>query len=228
MKALLNLLIPPVCLACHDRLTDPAAILCNSCHSQVVLLTGKLCPKCGSLLNSIFCDTCSEHDFAFEHNYSVFQYGEVVQQLVHSLKYDEYKSAADYLINGMQDSCRERDEYRAYDAVIPVPLHPVRKRERGYNQSEILARALASSLGIKYSNPLKRRYYTKSQTLLSKTQRIHNLNGAFALKFNKKVEGKAFILVDDVFTTGSTVNEISKLLLSKGARKVAVITAARA
>jgi len=115
-----------------------------------------------------------------------------------------------------------------FDCVCAVPLHRVRKRERGYNQSELLARKLASELGLPFVQPIYRRVYTRSQTNLSRQARLQNLAGAFALRKRSDIAGKRVILVDDVFTTGSTVNEAAQTLKDAGAAKVAVLTAARA
>lgn len=149
-----------------------------------------------------------------------------MQALIHELKYKGFRSPGEFLAEGMQAYAKGNKEYRDYDLVMAVPLHRVRKRERGYNQSELLARKLAKSLEIPYSEPVRRRCYTQSQTLLSAEQRKDNLRDAFRVR--KSIRGKKIILVDDVFTTGSTVNEISKTLRAAGVAKIAVLTASRA
>jgi len=115
-----------------------------------------------------------------------------------------------------------------FDLVTAVPLHRVRERERGYNQSELLGRALAFELGIPFAQPVLRHQNTRSQTNLSRQARLDNLSGAFALRRNADVAGKRIIVVDDVFTTGTTVNEVSHVLKAGGASRVAVLTATRA
>ncbi|HOH47242.1 MAG TPA: ComF family protein [Candidatus Cloacimonadota bacterium] len=228
MKALLDLLYPPTCLVCRKRLEQAEDRLCPDCRSQISRPEGEHCRKCGSPVKGSYCEACADFHYSFKLCRSAYQYGDVVKQLVHALKYEELLGAGDILAEGMQEYCSTHKSFEDYDAVIPVPLHRVRKRERGYNQSEHLARKLASRLGIPCSNAVTRPHYTSSQTRLGRTERSKNLSGAFRVRNPKSIRDKKIILVDDVFTTGSTVNEISKLLLDNGAKQVAVMTAARA
>ena len=174
------------------------------------------------------CQSCADHDYIFDFSRSVFQYGDVIQALIHELKYNGFKSPAYYLAASMQAYTQDHPDYKDYDMVMAVPLHPVRKRERGYNQSELMARKLAKSLDIPYQEPVQRRYYTKSQTMLSADERKSNLRDAFRARSPKRLAAKKIILIDDVFTTGSTVNEIAKTLRAAGVAKIAVLTASRA
>lgn len=202
--------------------------MCKECRATLSRCEGDICSKCGSPIRRSYCEACAEFHYSFKLSRSAFHYGDAVKQLVHSLKYEELLGAGDVLAEGMTDYCSDNKSFTGFDTVIPVPLHRVRKRERGYNQSEYLARKLASSLGIPCSTTVTRQHYTTSQTRLGKAQRTKNLSGAFRVKSLKAIRDKKIILVDDVFTTGSTVNEISKLLLDRGAKEVAVMTAARA
>ncbi len=222
----LDLLFPPVCLVCHRRISKAKDVLCPDCRDRTAVITDDYCTKCGTPLKESFCQSCAEHDYVFSFSRSVYQYGDVIQALIHELKYQGFNSPAKFLAEGMQSYTKDNHEYAGYDLVMSVPLHRVRKRERGYNQSELIARKLARSLDIPYSEPVQRKYYTQSQTLLSSEERKHNLKDAFRAR--KNLQGKKIILVDDVFTTGSTVNEISKTLREAGASKIAVITASRA
>lgn len=113
------------------------------------------------------------------------------------------------------------------DAFIPVPLHHVRFREREFNQAEELTRLLSKQSGIPMWNALKRIRYTTTQTKLDRSERMENLRGAFRVRHTHRVKGRHPILVDDVFTTGSTVEECSRVLLRAGAASVRVITVAR-
>lgn len=228
MKALLDLFYPPACLVCHKRIDKAEEQLCAECRSSLSRPDGALCKKCGSPITGSYCEACAEFKYAFKLCRSAFRYGEVVRRLVHSLKYEEELGAANVLAAGMKDYCTDNQIFTDYDTVIPVPLHKVRKRERDYNQSELLARKLAKGLGITCSNAVARKHYTASQTRLGRHARSKNLSGAFRVKHPKSIRDKKIILVDDVFTTGSTVNEISKLLMDRGAKQVAVLTAARA
>jgi ComF family protein len=113
--------------------------------------------------------------------------------------------------------------------IIPVPLHTLRRAERGYNQSYYIAKGLKSVLKIEIlENLLKRRRFTDSQTHLSITERSENVKDAFVLKKNKKISGKNILLLDDVITTGATISECGKLLISGGAVKVFAVSVALA
>jgi len=128
----------------------------------------------------------------------------------------------------MYRAYQEEDALHNCDVITPVPLYFTRKKERGYNQSELLARCLSKKSAIPYCRLLKRTRHTASQTLLSKSEREHNLDGAFAIRRNKSVHGMHILLIDDVFTTGTTANQIAILLKEQGAKSVNIFTAARA
>ena len=116
-----------------------------------------------------------------------------------------------------------------YSLIVPVPLHPKRLRERGFNQALILAREVSKrfSLPLEFL-ALERHKLTEPQVNLSKEQRLENVRGAFAVRKNKRIEGQRVILVDDVYTTGSTIKECAGTLMRSGAADVAVLTLARA
>jgi ComF family protein len=111
--------------------------------------------------------------------------------------------------------------------LVPVPLHPARLRERRFNQSDALAEWVARRLDLKVERPLRRQRHTITQTHFDRKQRMRNLRGAFALRHNAGVKDKSFLLVDDVLTTGSTLDECARVLLAGGARSVRAITVAR-
>jgi len=228
LMAGINLLIPPVCLGCHESLLDAESILCPSCQARIKLISPNGCPKCGLAMEDGVCPACSEFKYDFDRSHSVFYYESPLTDLIHNLKYREHTRGAGFLASGMAAFVNNDAHYKQSDYITAVPLHAVRKRERGYNQSELIARRIAKLTGIKYIKAVKRRRYTASQTMLHKDQRLHNLQGAFRAYPNKSLNGKQIILVDDVFTTGSTLNEISKSLHQAGAAKVLGLTACRA
>ncbi len=223
-----KLLFPPLCLACGGRMDSAAQVLCDTCRDRLVPIVEKYCLKCGAPLQGYHCEACSHLEFVFDFARSVFIYQSPAQELVHSLKYDSLTSPAAFFSKALLDIPAANRFGEGFDCVCAVPLHRVRKRERGYNQSELLARKLASELGLPFVQPIYRRVYTRSQTNLSRQARLQNLAGAFALSKRSDIAGKRVILVDDVFTTGSTVNEAAQTLKDAGAAKVAVLTAARA
>lgn len=223
-----KLLFPPACLACNQRTDSAAELLCADCCSKLMPVSGKYCPHCGSPLQDYRCDACSHTNFSFDFARSAFVYDSPVKELVHRLKYESLRAPADFFARSLLNIPAAARLTGSFDLVMAVPLHHVRQRERGYNQSELIARRLASGLRIPFRKPVYRRSNTVSQTNLSREARISNLKGAFALHRKANIAGKRVILVDDVFTTGTTVNEISKLLKTAGVARVAVLTAARA
>lgn len=227
MKAIFDLILPPVCLVCHSRI-EKSGVLCESCRDSLALVESGYCRKCGSPIKDEICETCAGTKLRFDFSRSVLQYGDVAQGLIHAMKYRGSRRSAHQLAGYMRDYLKGNKEYRDYDYVTAVPLHRVRRRERGYNQSELLAREVASELAIPYIDAVKRRYYTLSQTNLNREQRKVNLKGAFRVSRSGKISGKRIILIDDVFTTGTTVSEIAGTLHTGGAKQVAVLTACRA
>lgn len=146
-----------------------------------------------------------------------FEKGKVLQQLAHSLKYEEITVFGFEL--GVQLS--EQLGSRKIDAVIPVPLNRRKERERGYNQSDYIAQGVASVLRIPVLNSVVRRVkYTVTQTRLNAEQRKENMSDAFEIAQEELVKGKRILLVDDVITTGSTIQEVAKVLRHAGAASV--------
>lgn len=228
LRQTLNLFLPPVCSACQARLEDSGSCLCPACAANATLLGTGICARCGSPVANEHCDACEHIEFDFELSRNAFSYQEPVISLIHNLKYRGFTQCAAFLAAGMAKVIQENPLYSACDYISAVPLYAVRRRERGYNQSEIIAKYLAKYTGIRYLKSLKRQRYTKSQTKLHRSERLQNLQGAFKAVNRAKIQGKSLILVDDVFTTGSTLNESSKALHAAGALHIYGLTAARA
>jgi competence protein ComFC len=145
----------------------------------------------------------------------------IVRDLIHRFKYggEVWVGAllADFLTQGLRDP---RLKGRSFDAVVPVPLHPLRRREREFNQAEVLSRELARKNNLAFCEALERLRYTVTQTHFDRRRRMQNLRDAFGLRRNVPVQGKDLLLVDDVLTTGSTLDECARVLLAAGARSV--------
>jgi len=156
-----------------------------------------------------------------------------IQQIIHHFKYRGMKKLGIYLgeLIGKELIDNTNDTVKTFDVIIPVPLYKTKERERGYNQAEYLCRGINNRLQIEYiKNLVKRTRHTKSQTKLSQSERIENVKDAFEINKNYKgkISGKRIILVDDVVTTGSTLNEIIKELRTEEVSQIFVITAAMA
>ena len=152
----------------------------------------------------------------------------IVRDLILRFKYQRQhhlrRPLAGWLAETLED---ERIRRQPVDALIPVPLHPRRERERGFNQAAALAALLARPAGLRVVAALRRVRWTETQTRFERSERLENLRDAFAVRARHPVRGAHVVLVDDVFTTGSTVDECARTLRAAGAASVRVITVAR-
>lgn len=159
---------------------------------------------------------------------SPFRHEGAARELVQALKYRGRTAAAAFLSQGMLSAIQKRCDLGPWDAVLPIPLHPTRLRERGFNQAQMLAKSVAAGLGIPCRTDfLVRVRATRPQTELPREERAANLWQAFALADGLKNLPSRILLVDDVFTTGSTAGSCARLLKRAGAGRVDVLTATR-
>lgn len=237
LNALLNLLLPPTCLLCGND--SKKGQFCQVCMDKVKLITGPICTCCGKPFISQECEDhlCGEciknsEKVYFSKARSICIYKGILHDAIHQFKYSGKTSMAKPLIeiisiarnvNGMSWL---RDS--GHDLIVPVPLHKTKLKERGFNQSLLLAKGFAGmfNLPIDYIN-LKRIRATHPQVSLKGKDRINNVSGAFAVIEKSVFKDKDVLLVDDVYTTGATVRECSKILKMAGARSIDVVTLAR-
>ena len=159
---------------------------------------------------------------------AVVSYETIILNAIHQFKYGNNISVGSMLASFMADFSFPGVGFIGYSLIIPVPLHIKRLRQRGFNQSLILAQSLAKKWQIPVNfSLLKRHKFTLTQTGLNKDERKQNIKGAFEVNNKKIISGKNIILVDDVYTTGATINECAKTLIKAGAQKVTVLTLAR-
>lgn len=232
-KALINLIYPLRCQVCKVEL-DPEneRYLCEACLEKIRRNPPPYCEKCGRSLpggkgNSI-CGECLKTDYHFNRAGAPCLYEGVIKDCIHLLKYGKKLCLIGPLSQLMVDFVKTYLDPGSIDLVVPIPLHSVKLREREFNQAELLARRIKTSLGIPLiSNNLRRVKLRPPQTTLSRKERLANLEGAFKVKKPGQFRGTSILLIDDVFTTGATANESSKVLLEAGAKKVRVLTLAR-
>lgn len=179
-------------------------------------------------MDSFVCGNCQGRRFYFECAVAVMRSRGVMRDLIHRLKYNQELWLAglmgEILEVGLEDLRMVGVDFAA---IVPVPLHRLRKREREFNQAEVVARELGSRTGKVVWDVLCRERYTVTQTHFDRQQRMQNLRDAFSLRQNTDVEGKDLLLVDDVLTTGSTLDECARVLLEGGANSVRALTVAR-
>ena len=232
-RGLLDLIYPGGCRTCGDPLQGGDAF-CDPCRDAIPALAAPHCETCGEMFDGAIdgtfdCANCRGQSFRFEFARPGVPRSEAAMELIHDLKYRRQLHLAREtarLARRAFDDPRLKVALDARWPLVPVPLHRRRLRWRQFNQAAEIARPLGKSLGLEVRPLLKRVRSTPTQTRLSRRQRQENLKGAF--KATRDVEGlDGVILVDDVFTTGSTVNECSRVLVRAGVQKVVVVTAMR-
>ncbi len=235
IRRLSHLVLPVECAACGAGLTDdPVPFFCRQCWNSIKPLAGPACPRCGrpfassvTLLHSPshLCHACRLRRPAFTSAWSLYPYQPPLQDAIRLFKYHGKVALADALGDLMRAALPRPP---AVDLMMPIPLHPSRLREREFNQSLLLADRLSRWLRVPLSyDNLVRLRQTEPQTELSRAARLKNLRRAFAVLRPSAVEGKRIFLVDDVMTTGTTVNECAKALRKAGTADVYVGTLAR-
>lgn len=231
--AAMDLLFPPACASCGMRFRPGGThALCPDCRDRIRFLREPLCPVCGIEQQRAdedlghICGACLSRPPAYDLARSLVRYETVVRRLIHRLKY-----GGDTVVAGALKEIAENGDLSAFDdcqLILPVPLHLQRLRVRGLNQAGVLARLLFSGWERKICpDGLIRTRNTVPQTELRGADRRKNLKEAFQVNGSLPVAGAIVCLVDDVFTTGTTLEECSRVLKSHGARKVKAITLAR-
>jgi ComF family protein len=222
IDAILNLLFPQSCVLCGNQVFERQwSAACPECWLKLEPLPRPFCAQCGMPAPAIEtrCGPCRRGDHAFDLARSLFLFNDPMRGIIHHLKYSARVSLAKPL-GGPLRACLAGEGFEA-KLVIPVPLHRSRVRQRGFNQAELLARQLGLPVNQRI---LRRRKNTPSQTGLSRSQRVLNLSAAFEVR---SVPPQTVLVVDDVYTTGSTLHEIAKTLKRAGAQRVEVLTVAR-
>ena len=211
-RLLLDFSFPPQCALCKGELDTCFSPVCEKCYDSLVLLPHQ------RLFDPVY-------EGAFSAAYAVWTFSDPFQELVHLLKYGNRPVVGTALAKRMA-AMLIKDAWANIDGLVPVPLHSTRKRERGYNQSEVIGKELSRRLGIPLETGLlKWIRQTATQTKLNRAARAKNLLGAFQVC--RCVAGRRLLLLDDVFTTGSTVDKCANMLMEAGAGEVRVLTAAR-
>lgn len=232
-SAALDLLLPPQCLSCREVVAE-VGTLCGACFAKVRFLAPPHCAACGLPFEfdpggaDALCATCIRNRPAYERARAVFRYDESSRALVLAFKHGDRIDAAPAYGRWLARAGGELVE--AAELIAPVPLHWTRLFQRRYNQSALLAHALARTAGRPVvPDLLRRRRRTPSQGGLDRAERIRNVRGAFDLRpaSRARVEGLRILLVDDVLTTGATVEACTTALLKAGAAAVDVLTLAR-
>ncbi len=229
-----GLFYPEICEICgKEPATPKSGFVCVHCWRQVQFIRPPFCGRCGlpfqgEITSAFQCANCRELDLHFSSARSAVVAKTVVLEAIHRYKYQRHlwfeAFLADLLLREALPVLRERK----WDLIVPVPLYPVKEREREFNQAARLAGHLSGASKIPLNAQILRRVApTMTQTRLSREQRVANMRAAFAGRPGIKLDGEKIILVDDVFTTGATTNACARVLRSAGAGDICVWTVAR-
>ncbi len=220
--AVLDLIYPRLCLVCGAPLRPDAVAVCGSCHERWTKLVGDRALE--AELESRFVGQAPVGRVTALYR---FDRGGQVQRLLHGIKYGGRTALARDLGRRLGAALLGDAELAGLSAVVPVPLHPAKRIERGFNQSEQLALGLAPALGVPVADLIRRTRHTPSQTGLDIDGRRRNLADAFALAVPPEtVRDRSLLLVDDVLTTGATLAACARILFAAGAESVAIATVA--
>ena len=210
---ILDLIYPPVCGICGK------------------LNQNYLCKKCQKVLENqskFVIDENQDFNQNFNKHLYIFKYEGIIRRMILNYKFNEKSYLYITFVNFLLKNEKFFKILKSYDTIIPVPISSERKNERGYNQSELLAKELAKKLNIEcVKNCLIKNKNIIEQSKLTKVERQKNIQGVYILKNKEKLINKNLLLIDDIFTTGSTVNECCKILKQANPRKIDVLTIAK-
>ena len=234
-SVIVDLCLPRSCAGCRQIDTRPQSSWCLGCWEKVPWVISPLCPRCGRPFTDSpdspdhLCGECIEPIFHFDTARSAVLHEGIIRTRIHQFKFGGQIEWAPSLVELLEIA------YAGWglpdpDLIVPVPLHLKRLKERGFNQSGLLAGEFARKLRVPVSfDAIIRKNRTQPQTRLSRRERLRNVKGAFELAGAQKVRGRRIFLIDDVFTTGTTLSECARVLKSKrGASEVHAVTVTRA
>lgn len=234
-QSFIRLVYPASCPVCKIPLLLYEAYLCSSCVLKIKAVNHRNCVKCARALppygpSRNVCATCLNHRPFYRRGYAILKYESPVKTIFHEIKFQNKPWLLKVFASLVQEFTVSHPAFTAYDVMIPIPLDGQKVRERGFNQAEMIARMVQRSVPenkIEIRNLIQKRKKTLPQSQLKRHDRLKNLNGAFSIKNPHEIKGKHVLLIDDIFTTGSTINECAKLLKENGAECVDFFTLAR-
>ena len=234
VNAALALVYPEVCQLCGKARATPAqGFVCADCQAQARFIEPPFCERCGrpyqgSVTGPFECADCLEAGWAFRTARSAVVARDSVLEVIHRYKYGRALWFEPFLAGLLISRAAPALAGQSWDALVPVPLHPTRQRQREFNQAERLANRLSQATRIPVNRRLLRRAVpTRTQALLTRRERLANVRTAFALRHGARLEGRSLVLVDDVMTTGATTGACAAVLRAAGAAEVCVWTVAR-
>lgn len=234
VEEFLSTLFPPPCPLCRTVIVEDNDGFCPACLESFETILEPICSSCGYPLQGTtgaertLCPTCLLRDTLFLKVRSVALYSANVRKAILRLKYGREAPMGRSLGILLREQHSRFFPAGDFDRILPVPLHPKRLREREFNQCVLLARPLAVHLGIPLDlDSVERIRHTMPQSGSTEAERRKNLKGSFHIRKPERIKGRSLLLLDDVYTTGATLEELARSLLSAGACRVAALTVAR-
>ncbi len=220
LRPITEFIYPPTCFVCEVLMENSESRMCSECWSSI-----KPVNDGDQLFREMHSRLTGEPASHISNLISLYHFEKegTLQSIIHQLKYEGMTSLGVELGRMLGEKLRFESDVESIRGIIPVPLHPTKLRERGYNQSEYIAKGIRDATGISvYTSLVKRQKYTSSQTKLNITERKENVGDAFDVSEQSKTEiqGKTFLIVDDVITTGATIEACAAVLMKNGARSV--------
>ena len=231
LKNLLDWIYPPTCITCRkliplNHMQPRDMMVCEMCQTLFEPITPPICNTCSiPTENSVErCVSCYGKGFHFTTNRATFLYDEIMRDLLLELKFEQNKQIANSLGKLWAMHMPTTFDCEENTFLAPLPMHRKKQRERGFNQAEILTRHLSNRLSIPTEHALLRTIDTPPQSGLHPRQRVENVQGAFGIAKGINPQGKNYIIIDDIYTTGASLNECAKVLKEAGAVSVICMT----
>lgn len=227
MEKIIDAIYPARCPICGQIKREKNAYTCKTCIEKLSWIQEPKCKKCGKMIaneGQEYCLDCSRLQYHFETGYPLWNYNEVIQKSIADFKYAGRREYGEFYGEALAIRYGAEFSKLELDAIIPVPIHRTKRRERGYNQTEIISDILGEKLNLPvWKDFLIRNRKTMPQKELSQRERLKNLEEAFSVKDQKNfINGANVMLVDDIYTSGSTMEACAKILLKAGIEKVYV------
>ncbi|AZQ64192.1 ComF family protein [Flammeovirga pectinis] len=220
LKTIFFSLFPDLCFHCNQMLNEGEEVLCFHCHSKLPVFDGCWVNAQNNIITQLF-----NHKVNLKYGLAFFYYENfgVTRSLIHHLKYKNQEVVGTWIVNHFGDLYNSA--INDIDYIVPIPLHSKRKKERGYNQVDTFCTALSDKWNIPYiKENLIRKKYTNTQTKKTRMERVSNLKNVFDVKKQEVFSNKHILLVDDVLTTGSTLESAGYVLLDSGIKNLSILT----
>ena len=230
LKRIPSILYPPRCPIC-EKIPPKSYLICPSCYSSISFVSQPFCYSCGKPLEAAeqeLCFDCTKHPKSFTKGFSLAVYNQITKPALSAIKYKNRRQHLNFFLQETLDRYGILFQNLSLDAILPIPIHPKRMKKRGYNQASLFAIALGKYLQIPvYDSVLIRTVNTLPQKTLSPEKRLENLRAAFSLHpelDNGKLPFKKVLLVDDIYTTGATMEAITCILKRAGVKDVYIFS----